>query len=1117
MDYGIDRSSRKSIDLADYPANERFKGSVAVTYDVVVEDEAEIMETDIAEAFFEGLNKTEAFQELAVNTETVEFVLVVPTTVMPTQEPEPDQRGDCPRPNRTLHGLFANASGRHGDNVNLHCQDGYSPIGRNSSKCYDGMWYPPLSNLTCALDCSDPGEPESGLQIGMSDYKAGSSVEFGCQYGYQLLGHRYAKCINGNWSAPLPSCIGTCLLPEVPAGSGDYVPVFVFDVPSKYIREIDTRSTAAPFRNRTQEGANNNNSDGQRPGDEQQNGREEPNQGDEMSPLLPESPADILVPHSPIDSPFNYLDLPFSGIGQAGQQREDPTEDEGELEETRDDPNGREQGHRNDSESMLPNSPDDILVPRRQNEDDMQRPVRNDTEPGLSDPQTDIILPNENPFNNFELPQVGSEREPQQSDREDERNDQEDQPRRNGSLPNLPESPADILVPHSPIETPLNYLDLPLPDIGRDEEPSEGRDEEQSEGRQEESLDEYLEREEDRGSDMQPPFLENPGDILVPRNPIESPLNYLNLPVNELPPGQRQPDWQWPGYDDGSHEEPQDEKDEKEQDGDTTPSAPEIPRYGPGEFPDGTQVFFECGPGKTLIGMEVIGCQNGGWNGMVPVCVDVSTESPDVITQENFDYETTERLIDDDEEKPSSTPFTTFRPTCPPTITEGSCENAVTGPSYRSTLVIDAGIEWNDEFVDSRSCEFGETAAQISYKLKTLFNSTSIADQVNCINVDSFTQGSVEVTYDVVVEETADIAENDIAEAFFEGVNKTDVFEELVVNTKAVEFVLVVPTTVVPTREPVRPERGICPTPNRTMYGLFTNTSGRHGDNVTLRCLDGYTPMGRNSSICQNGTWVPSLANLTCARDCSDPGVPENGIQIGKPDYRAGSFVEFSCRYGYQLFGHRYIKCFNGNWTAPPPSCIGTCSRPPFPEDMDGKIPVFIFDIPKQYMVNGSGNFTHKPYIEWPSMDKDKDEEPEQTDQGGQLPLPESPADILIPQSPFNSPLDYLNLPSREQRPLDEHNNEEDQDHDEERGRQQPLQNDTLSGLPDSPADILVPQSPIENPLNYLDLPLHNIGRENDEEDERNRPQQNDTQSVYQNSLAMIWYHKVQLKTHSTT
>ncbi|XP_070560761.1 sushi, von Willebrand factor type A, EGF and pentraxin domain-containing protein 1-like [Ptychodera flava] len=756
-------------------------------------------------------------------------------------------------------------------------------------------------------------------------------------------------------------------------------------------------------------------------------------------------------------------------------------------------------------------------------------------------------------------------------------------PSLNDTMSGLPESPADILVPQNPMENPLNYLDLPLPQMDGNEDRRAGEEPQPDDGN---------DGSEAQGSDMWPPFPMNPADILVPQNPIENPLNYLDIPWHEFDSGEersdrqeQEPDEQRPDDDDGRQEETEEGVQSPFLQSPSNilvphspiespfsylnlpymnqlPSLPEIPEYETGEFPDGTKLFFQCEPGSVLVGMEVIGCQDGNWNGVVPVCIHVSTESPGITTEENEEYETTEHMVDDKKDRPTSGPSTTFRPTCPPTITEGSCENAVTGPSYRSTLVIDAGIEWNDELVDSRSCEFGETAAQISYKLKILFNSTSIADQVDCINVDSFTQGSVEVTYDVVVEEAANIVDDDIAEAFFEGVNKTDVFKELVINTEAVEFVLVVPTTVGPTREPVRVDHGICPTPNRTLHGLFTNTSGRHGDNVTLRCLDGYTPMGRNSSMCQNGTWVPSLANLTCAldcprpnrtlyglftntsgrhgdnvtlrcqegyspigrnsskcydgrwypslsnltcsRDCSDPGVPENGIQIGKPDYRAGTFVEFSCRYGYQLFGHRYIKCFNGNWTAPPPSCIGTCSRPPFPEDMDGKIPVFIFDIPKQYIVNGSGNFTHKPYIEWPSMDKDKDEEPEQTDQGGQLPLPESPADILIPQSPFNSPLDYLNLPSREQRPLDEHNNEEGQDHDEERGRQQPLQNDTLSGLPDSPADILVPQSPIENPLNYLDLPLHNIGRENDEEEERNRPQQNDTQSVYQNSLAII-------------
>ncbi|XP_070560093.1 mucin-22-like [Ptychodera flava] len=142
---------------------------------------------------------------------------------------------------------------------------------------------------------------------------------------------------------------------------------------------------------------------------------------------------------------------------------------------------------------------------------------------------------------------------------------------------------------------------------------------------------------------------------------------------------------------------------------------------------------------------------------------------------------------------------TTFRPTCPPTITRGSCQGTISGQSYRSTLIIEVGIEWKDALVNPRTCEYGETAAQLSSMLAELFNASALSDNFNCINVDSFTRGSVHVTYDVVVEETAEVVEGDVAVAFMEGMNKTETFKEMVVNTDVVEFVRVVPTTAIPT------------------------------------------------------------------------------------------------------------------------------------------------------------------------------------------------------------------------------------------------------------------------------------------------------------------------------
>ncbi|XP_070545289.1 uncharacterized protein [Ptychodera flava] len=123
-----------------------------------------------------------------------------------------------------------------------------------------------------------------------------------------------------------------------------------------------------------------------------------------------------------------------------------------------------------------------------------------------------------------------------------------------------------------------------------------------------------------------------------------------------------------------------------------------------------------------------------------------------------------------------------------------------------------------------------------------------------------------------------------------------------------------------------------CPDPGTVENGLISTNSGAltfpavPGSQLTFICKDGFSLVGTPVSVCKfDSSW--SLPLPQCIADCSDPGTPAHGYQIGTPSYQAYTTVSFNCDHGYQLAGAHIITCNDGVWSHTLPVCTVFCEE----------------------------------------------------------------------------------------------------------------------------------------------------------------------------------------------
>ncbi|XP_070562411.1 sushi, von Willebrand factor type A, EGF and pentraxin domain-containing protein 1-like [Ptychodera flava] len=111
-----------------------------------------------------------------------------------------------------------------GEEVTYYCNSGYMLYDPNAQSCMDsarticeyGFWSHPVPE--CRIECTDPGTPEQGQQVGNITYPVctGTEITFDCDPLHELIGSPSTTCEEGSWSEEVPICRPLCVDPGNP-------------------------------------------------------------------------------------------------------------------------------------------------------------------------------------------------------------------------------------------------------------------------------------------------------------------------------------------------------------------------------------------------------------------------------------------------------------------------------------------------------------------------------------------------------------------------------------------------------------------------------------------------------------------------------------------------------------------------------------------------------------------------------------------------------------------------------------------------------------------------------------------------------------------------------------
>ncbi|XP_063128692.1 complement factor H-related 2 isoform X10 [Rattus norvegicus] len=122
-----------------------------------------------------------------------------------------------PNGNYTPHRINYTAE----DEIQYECTDGFYPTTQGTvAKCTSTGWIPAPRCSYSTKICGPPPPIENGdiTSFPLPVYIPPSSVDYQCQYLYQMQGNKTIICINGDWSEP-PKCLRmACKPPDIPNG-----------------------------------------------------------------------------------------------------------------------------------------------------------------------------------------------------------------------------------------------------------------------------------------------------------------------------------------------------------------------------------------------------------------------------------------------------------------------------------------------------------------------------------------------------------------------------------------------------------------------------------------------------------------------------------------------------------------------------------------------------------------------------------------------------------------------------------------------------------------------------------------------------------------------------------
>ncbi|XP_073243400.1 CUB and sushi domain-containing protein 1-like [Porites lutea] len=125
----------------------------------------------------------------------------------------PTCEGNCKNPEPFANGSIIGEDYSSGSSIQFRCNVGYQLLGSEKIACVNGTWSETIPECTI-VKCGDPGKPSNGEQIVKKGYVYGGSVKFVCDKNCTLVGTDVIYCqANGSWSSPVPRCFANCQSP----------------------------------------------------------------------------------------------------------------------------------------------------------------------------------------------------------------------------------------------------------------------------------------------------------------------------------------------------------------------------------------------------------------------------------------------------------------------------------------------------------------------------------------------------------------------------------------------------------------------------------------------------------------------------------------------------------------------------------------------------------------------------------------------------------------------------------------------------------------------------------------------------------------------------------------
>ncbi|XP_047435607.1 sushi, von Willebrand factor type A, EGF and pentraxin domain-containing protein 1-like isoform X2 [Mugil cephalus] len=398
------------------------------------------------------------------------------------------------------------------------------------------------------------------------------------------------------------------------------------------------------------------------------------------------------------------------------------------------------------------------------------------------------------------------------------------------------------------------------------------------------------------------------------------------------------------------------------------------------DYPEGTlfgdKAVISCNDGYMLVGRNEITCGDRGWDSRLPVCQEMTCESPPVVTDATFspDKETygnresvkytcksgytlngTAHLFCSDGGIFTPDPPTCVRVQCyEPSVANAEWVrgsrppygylSAVTyqcRPGYKmngeSTLTCGINSQWLPGIptCERKNCgALGNVSnGDVDYPQGTLFGDKAVIscnDGFKLVGKKEITCGDLgwDSMLPVCQEVTCD-SPPVVTDATFSPNKETYGNRESVKYTCKNGYTLNGTPQLFCSNDGIfTPDPPTCVRKNCGSLGNVSNGDVDYpegtlfGDKAVISCNDGFMLVGKKEITCGDKGWdsnLPTCEVVTCK---SPPVVTDATFSPNKETYGYRESVKYTCKSGYTLNGTAHLFCLDGRFTPDPPTCV---------------------------------------------------------------------------------------------------------------------------------------------------------------------------------------------------